>query len=220
MQVNGILGAKYVVLRAACRSGASGERRPTCCLEGRCKRRGPSSCALLGEAAQVEGAVLHVAWRSGAGRETSCMLLGGAMQAEGAPSCMLLDGAVRMVGKCRECRRGVRAQHAPFHAAGTRPTRAVPRREHAPLAIVRARRFPPQMCTATRRGHASLPAAGARRVRAVTDWKQSRIAATFVLRLFYALKCTFPRKHSNKLKKMCTVGENPSTPLCKSALWY
>lgn len=178
MQVNGILGAKYVVLRAACRSGASGERRPACCLEGRCKRRGPSSCALLGEAAQVEGAVLHVAWRSGAGRETSCMLLGGAMQAEGAPSCMLLDGAVRMVGKCRECRRGVRAQHASF------------------------------------------PAAGARRVRAVTDWKQSRSAAIFVLHLFYALKCTFPSKHSNKLKKKCAVGENPSTPSCKSALWY
>ena len=204
------------MLRAAWGSGASGEKT-SCMLPGeRCKLRGPSSCALLGEAAQVEGAVLHVAWRGGAGRETSCMLLGGAMQAEGVPSCMLLDGAVRMVGKCRECRRGVRAQHAPFHAAGTRPTRAASRREHAPLAIVRARRFPPQVHAEC----APLPAAGARRVRAVTDWKQSRSAAIFVLHLFYALKCTFPSKHSNKLKKKCAVGENPSTPSCKSALWY
>lgn len=182
MQVNGILGAKWM--------------------------QSASCCVLLVEAVQVERDVLHVAWRGGASGEgrhparflekrrrwrgPSCMLLGGAVRVErrpaccwverckrrGAPSCMLLDGAVRMVGKCRECRRGVRAQHASF------------------------------------------PAAGARRVRAVTDWKQSRSAAIFVLHLFYALKCTIPSKHSNKLKKKCAVGENPSTPLCKSALWY
>lgn len=148
------------------------------------------------------------------------MLPGERCKLRGTLSCMLLDGAVRMVGKCRECRRGVRAQHAPLHAARMRRllsfVRAASRRRCTPGT----RRFPPQMCTATRRGHASLPAAGTRRVRAVTDWKQSRSAAIFVLHLFYALKCTFPSKHSNKLKKKCAVGENPSTPLCKSALWY
>lgn len=224
MQVNDILGAKWM--------------------------QSASCCVLLVEAVQVERDVLHVAWRGGASGEgrhparclekrrrwrgPSCMLLGGAVRVErrpaccwverckrrGAPSCMLLDGAVRMVGKCRECRRGVRAQHAPFHAASMRRlpsfVRVASRRRCTPST----RRFPPQMCAATRRGHASLPAAGAGRVRAVTDWKQSRSAAIFVLRLFYALKCTFPSKHSNKLKKKCAIGENPSTPLCKSALWY
>lgn len=133
MQVNGILGAKYVVLRAACRSGASGERRPACCWEERCRWRG----AVQVERGGASGEDRHPArclevrrrWRG-----PSCLLLGGTVRVErrpaccwverckrrGAPSCMLLDGAVRMVGKCRECRRGVRAQHAPPPAAGTR----------------------------------------------------------------------------------------------------
>ena len=149
-----------------------------------------------------------------------CMLPGERCKLRGTLSCMLLDGAVRMVGKCRECRRGVRAQHAPFHAASMRRLPSFVRVASRRRCTPGTRRFPPQMCTATRRGHASLPAAGTRRVRAVTDWKQSRSAAIFVLHLFYALKCTFPSKHSNKLKKKCAVGENPSTPLCKSVLWY
>ncbi|EEA89304.1 hypothetical protein COLSTE_02498 [Collinsella stercoris DSM 13279] len=46
----------------------------------------------------------------------------------------------------------------------TRPTRAVSRRGHAP----NTRRFTPRACAACHRSCASLPAAGARRVRAAS----------------------------------------------------
>lgn len=199
MQVNGILDAKWM--------------------------QSASCCVLLVEAVQVERDVLHVAWRGGASGEgrhparclekrrrwrgPSCMLLGGAVRVERRPaccweercklretlSCMLLDGAVRMVGKCRECRRGVRAQHAPFHAAGTRPTRAVPRREHAPLAIVRARRFPPQMHAK----HASLPAADVHR-----HPPRARVASR--------RRCT-PRARRYRLETIALSGDIRFAPL-------
>ena len=201
------------VLHVAWRGGASGEgRHPARCLEKRRRWRGPS-CMLLGGAVRVE-------------RRPACCWVERCKRRGCHPACCLTEqcGWWGNVGNVEEAyapntRRftpRARAQHAPLHAASMRRlpsfVRVASRRRCTPSA----RRFPPQVHAAC----APLPAAGARRVRAVTDWKQSRSAAIFVLHLFYALKCTFPSKHSNKLKKKCAVGENPSTPSCKSALWY
>ena len=197
MQVNGILGAKWM--------------------------QSASCCVLLVEAVQVERDVLHVAWRGGASGEgrhparclekrrrwrgPSCMLLGGAVRVERRPACCWVERCKRrgchpaccLTEQCGWWGNvgNVEEAYAPNTRRFTPRACAASRREHAP----NTRRFTPRACAACHRSCASLPAAGARRVRAVTDWKQSRSAAIFVLHLFYALKCTFPSKHSNKLKK-------------------
>lgn len=128
MQVNGILGAKWM--------------------------QSASCCVLLGGAVQAERDVLHVAGRSGASREghhparclekrrrwrgPSCMLLGGAVRVERRPACCWVE-------RCK--RRGRHPACCLTEQCGWWGNVGNVEEAYAP----NTRRFTPRACAASRR---------------------------------------------------------------------